>query len=177
MKVASFVFLLALLFSPEVKEEKIIWDENRKLTWEDFRGDPSGPVDYVASTNSGVSFSYSYRERNGKGVVEFTIQSNFYPDLSWYRPSRVSEYILGHEQMHFDISELHARMLRSLLSELPHDRNFKEAAESIYEELEAKRRAMQELFDQQTDHSNIEAAEFRWRKFVAGELKRYEQWK
>lgn len=161
----------------EVKEEKIIWAEGRKLTWKDFRGVPNGPDSYVASTNSGVSFSFSYRERNGQGSVDFAVVSNFYPDLSWYRPSKVTNYILAHEQMHFDISELHARKLRSLLTDIPHDREFKEASEAIYERMEVERRQMQEQFDMESDHSNNEDAEYRWRKTVAQQLDLYEAWK
>jgi len=94
MQLLSAALLVLFLMPSEINEEKIPWHENRKLTWADFKGVPNGPSDYVASTNSGVSFSYSYRERNGVGEIKFTVVSNFYPNLSWYRPSKVSDYIL-----------------------------------------------------------------------------------
>jgi len=158
-------------------KEKIHWTEGRKLTWLDFRGTPSGPNDYVASTNSGVSFSFSYQERNGVGKVDFTVLSNFYPNLSWYRPERVSKYILKHEQMHFDISELHARKLRKHLASLIQDRTFKTKAEPFYEANERERRKMQKQFDTDSDHSNKKEEEFRWRTYIAAQLKVYERWK
>ena len=67
MKLLSITILLLFFIPSEIDEEKIPWNEDRKLTWADFRGVPNGPLHYVASTNSGVSFSYSYRERNGVG--------------------------------------------------------------------------------------------------------------
>ncbi|MBL4663729.1 MAG: DUF922 domain-containing protein [Flavobacteriaceae bacterium] len=174
-----FISALLLLFlSPDIsEEEKIIWDENRKLTWADFKGVPSGPLDFVASTNSGVSFSFSYKERNGVGTIDYTVLSNFYPVLSWYRPSKVSAYILEHEQMHFDISELCARKLRKSLSNVPRNRNFKENTEVIYQENEAYRRELQTRYDIESDHSNNKEEEYKWRVYIAEQLEVYGSWK
>lgn len=170
--------LLLLVLSPEIsEEEKIIWSEDRKLTWEDFKGTPSGPQDFVASTNSGVSFSFSYKERNGVGTINYTVVSNFYPALSWYRPARVSDYILEHEQMHFDISELCARKLRKSLADIPHDRNFKENSEVVYQQNEAERRQLQAQYDKESDHSNIREGEYKWRVYIAEQLEAYGSWK
>ncbi|MDC8003385.1 DUF922 domain-containing protein [Aureisphaera galaxeae] len=173
---AALLFLLVSV-SPPVEEEKIPWKEDRKLTWADFKGTPSGSEEFVASTNSGVTYSFSYSERNGVPKVEYKILSNFYPNLSWYRPAKVSDYILGHEQLHFDISELHARKLKKALSELPHNREFGDKSKVIYEQMEAERRAMQNQYDSDSDHSNIETEEFRWRKYVAEQLDVYDDWK
>ncbi|MEM7085498.1 MAG: DUF922 domain-containing protein [Bacteroidota bacterium] len=170
--------LLLLFLSPGIsEEEKIIWSEDRKLRWEDFKGTPSGPLDFVASTNSGVSFSFSYKERNGVGTVDYKIFSNFYPKLSWYRPSKVSDYILEHEQMHFDISELCARKLRKGLANIPHDRNFKENSEVVYQKCEAERRELQTRYDKESDHSNNREQEYKWRAYIAEQLEAYGSWK
>jgi len=174
-----FIAALLLLFlSPGIsEEEKIIWNEDRKLTWADFKGTPSGPHDFVASTNSGVSFSFSYKERNGVGTVDYTVLSNFYPALSWYRPDKVSTYILEHEQMHFDISELCARKLRKGLADVPRDRNFKENSESVYQQSEAERRQLQTRYDTESDHSNNREEEYKWRTYIAEQLEAYGSWK
>ena len=176
MKLIAAALLLLFLSAASAKEEKISWTEDRKLTWADFKAVPNGPADYVASTNSGVSFAYSYRERNGVGEIEYTVLGNFYPDLSWYRPTKVSDYILAHEQMHFDISELFARKLRKELSVIPRDKNFKNNAEVIYEQNELDRRKMQSQYDLDTDHSNNKVEEYRWRDLVARQLEAYGSW-
>ncbi len=166
-----------MFVSSEVEEEKLVWNENRRLTWADFKGTPEGAEEYVASTNSGVSFSYSYSVRNGKETVEYSVKCNFYPQLSWYRPEKVNDYILKHEQAHFDISELHARKLRLILSDIPKDSNFKDTAGTLYNKIELERRAMQEQFDRDSDHSNVESAEYSWRLYIAEQLKEYDRWK
>ncbi|AVI49832.1 DUF922 domain-containing protein [Pukyongia salina] len=166
-----------LLFPVENDKEKMQWDESRPLTWSDFKGVPNGSDDYVASTNSGISLSYSIGYRNGEYKFNFTVQSNFYPKQSWYRPEAASEYILKHEQTHFDISELHARKLRKKLMELDVTENVKADADKLYSEIEQERRDMQHRFDSDSDHSKLRELELEWRDFIASELEKYDSWK
>ena len=178
MKIIATLFILFLsTFSSENDKIRIEWSERDRLSWEDFQGYPQGAADYVASTNSGISFSFSYSERNGKRDLTYTIKSHFYPKLSWYKPELVSEYILKHEQAHFDISELYARILRKKLEEADFSKNVKEEIEIIYEENEEERRTMQNRFDEETDHSKIPEKEYGWRKYIAKQLEVYERWK
>ena len=116
-----YLIVLTLLFQTiplNIEKEKILWSESYKLSWADFQAKPNIGSGFVASTNSGISFSYSfsYSEEKGDFDLDFTIQSNFYPTLSWYIASEVTENTLKHEQTHFDISELHARLLRKKIS-------------------------------------------------------------
>ncbi len=177
MKLITTALVLLLLHPIAVEEEKIVWSEDRKLSWEDFKGVPDGPPDYVASTNSGVSFSFSYKEINGVSEIDYTVRGNFYPNLSWYRPSKVSDYILEHEQMHFDISELCARKLRKALETIPQDKDFKGKAEVIYQQNEKERRELQAQYDTDSDHSNNHEEEYRWRAYVSEQLTAYASWK
>ncbi|MAP54914.1 DUF922 domain-containing protein [Altibacter sp.] len=175
-----FTTLLLVLFgffSSENYSEKIPWRAPDQLTWADFQGVPEGNSSYVASTNSGLSFSYSYSERNGERIFEYTIQSNFYPKLSWYRPEAASEYILKHEQTHFDISELHARIFRKRMEEFNFSDNRKEEIRRIYETIETERKIMQDRYDAESDHSKNEVGEHVWRNFVAAQLKAYDAWR
>lgn len=174
-----FVLVVGCLFLGFLPpaEEKIIWEENRKLSWQDFRGIPNGADPYVASTNSGISFSFSLKESSGGTEVDYEVQSNFYPELSWYRPQRVNNYILGHEQTHFDISELYARKLRKKLDSVIALPNFKESAEIVYNQIEFERRKTQRSFDRESDHSNIKQKEYEWRKHIHSQLQAFDAWK
>lgn len=165
------------IFQPQPVSEKIQWKENEKLTWDDFRGKPLSSASFVASTNTGISFQYSYSIQNGDMSVEYSVESFFSPEGSWYIPERVSPYILKHEQAHFDISELHARMLRKNLDGKTFSKKIKSEIESIYQQVEQKRRAMQTKFDAETDHSRNEAKEIFWQKYIANQLAEYEAWK
>jgi hypothetical protein len=177
MKIFATLLLLVFSIPSEGDAVKMQWNENRQLTWNDFRGVPDAGDSYVASTNSGMSFSFSYKVVNGKTTMEYEILCNFYPELSWFKPNLVSPYILGHEQTHFDISELYARKLRKAMEETSFSNNRKEEVSEIYQNLEKSRQELQTKYDFETDHSNNEPVEIQWRHFVANELKKYDLWK
>ncbi len=153
------------------------WNEDRQLTWSDFKGVPDAGDSFVASTNSGVSFSFSYKVKNGKMTMEYEVLCNFYPELSWYKPNLVSPYVLKHEQTHFDISELYARKLRKAMEETSFSNTPKDEVNEIYQNMESARRELQTKYDFETDHSKNEPVEIKWRRFIAKELKHYERWK
>lgn len=189
MKLISALFLLFVVAFPcvsaktpgdtrlEVEIDKIEWSENKKLTWADFRGPRTKSGSYVASTASGISFSYSHQETNGKIDYDYTIACHFYPDDSWYDAAHASDYILKHEQTHFDISELHARKLRKQISEARFSKQVKAEIRALYEATEVERRVMQSLFDSESDHSKNKTEEYRWETFVEQQLKVYENFK
>ncbi|WGF91406.1 DUF922 domain-containing protein [Aequorivita marisscotiae] len=170
-------FVFSMLLFPQHKPEKIFWREHQKLTWEDFRGKPIASASFVASTNTGISFEYSYTIKNNAVNVTYTIASFFTPESSWFIPEKVNKYILQHEQAHFDISELHARMLRKNLEGKKFSKKIKSEIESIYRQVEQKRRAMQTKFDAETDHSRNADKEAFWQKYIAQQLAAYESWK
>ncbi|MAO11655.1 MAG: DUF922 domain-containing protein [Flavobacteriaceae bacterium] len=173
---ALLIFTLSFFVSGENKE-KIAWNETRQLTWDDFRGSPPSSANFVASTNSGISFSFSYSEKNGNRTMEHDVTCNFYPDQSWFKPGKVSEYILKHEQTHFDISELHARILRKRIAETTFSKNVKKEIGALYHTTEQERQDVQNQYDLETDHSKNIEEEYRWRQKIAKQLKAYERWK
>ena len=172
-----FAFIFYLFLFPQNNPEKIFWNENQKLTWEDFRGKPVPSASFVASTNTGISFQYSYSIKNGVMDVNYSVESFFNPEGSWYIPQRVNPHILRHEQAHFDISELHARILRKNLDGKKFTKRIKSEIESIYQKVEQQRRAMQTKFDAESDHSRNTEKETFWQKFIAKQLAEYEPWK
>lgn len=172
-----FFFIFSLFIFPKTASEKIFWTENTKLTWEDFRGKPIKSASFVASTNSGVSFQYSYSIKNSEVTVDYSVVSFVDPNGSWFMPDKVNDHILKHEQGHFDISELHARMLRKNLDEKQFSKGVKPEIERIYQQVEQKRRAMQTKFDAESDHSRNIKKEAYWQQFIAQQLAEYEPWK
>lgn len=178
MKILAILYFIFSTISPSILEdEKIVWNENHRLSWSDFRAPHRLGVSYVASTSSGISFSYSYSEKNGEIDLNITVNSNFYPESSWVNPKEASAYILAHEQAHFDISEIHARILRKKISETTFSKNVKKELTSLYNSINEDREAMQRLFDKETDHSKIKEKEQEWESFIKKQLKVYDRWK
>ena len=181
MNMKQFLALLSLLFlafTPTQDQVRISWDKEHKLTWDDFKGTSKAKSTFVASTNSGLSFNFGYKVIDGKPTTDFNykVETYFYPELSWFAPGRVNPRILAHEQKHFDISELHARILRKRIAEFNFTTNVKRELDTLYEAVEAERRSMQSQFDLETDHSVIKDQEIAWELKIAELLAEHEPW-
>lgn len=177
MRIWKLIALCTLFaFSPFQGDKKIAWSKDFKLSWDLFEVREDNGNSYVASTNSGLSFGYGVKMINGNPSTDFNyeVQSYFYPELSWFVPSRVNDRVLRHEQTHFDITELHARKLRKRISEFDFTTNLKEELDNLYNNIEQERRAMQAKFDFETDHSVLKDQEDFWEEKVANLLLQYE---
>ena len=173
----SVVFLLVLIGFSQNDPERIPWSESRKLTWDDFKARAQPGADYVASTSSGISFSLSYAEENGRSKVDYSVVSFFNPEKSWYKVDRVSAHILNHEQTHFNITELFARKLRKRLATHQFTINAKKEANILYQEIEQQRQEMQHKFDAETDHSRDIEKELYWESYIVKQLAAHDSWK
>lgn len=177
MRFFLILFLFLTGISNGQEKEKLQWKENRPLTWKNFKARPKKTVPYEANTNTGISFSWKYSTESGFPVLEYEIVSNFYPESSWVKNVEESEYLLGHEQVHFDITELHARKLRQAIDNYKMGKNIKQELNRLYENIERERVIMQNSFDLETNHSRNKDAEAKWRKFVSEELRRWKKYK
>ena len=114
----GYRFLLILIFSVQVfaqENDKISWNAEESLSWNDFKASPKKHLPYKANTNSGLSFSWNATESSSGIELNYEVGSNFYPNRSWVKEIEEVDYLLAHEQLHFDITELHARKLRKAL--------------------------------------------------------------
>ncbi|WP_026915548.1 DUF922 domain-containing protein [Christiangramia portivictoriae] len=178
MKKLFFAFFLCgmILNGYSQDKRKIEWAEKVRLSWQDFQGTPDENIDFSANTNSGMSYFWNYSTSTGKPELTHEVKSNFYPDLSWVKEVNNPEYLLAHEQLHFDITELHVRKLRKRLTEYKVGRSVRQDLKKLYKKTEAERVAMQNRFDKETSHSQIKEAELRWRQLIASRLAEYEDY-
>lgn len=146
------------------------------LTWNDFKGRPDRLNTYAASTSSGISHGYSINHKGYLVKEDSWVKAYFYPRLSWFRPQKVTAKTLRHEQTHFDISELHARILRKKIAQFTFSHRSKQEIKAIYKEVESSRHKMQEAFDKETRHSMNSEAEAAWERKVAKLLREYRGW-
>ena len=159
-------------------EESKLWSENHQLQWLDFKGQPQSNTDAVAITASGITFGYSV-ERSRTEITEanFTIESHFYPDHSWFKKGRVNQVVLNHERFHFNITELFARKFRKRISETKFTLNIKEEADAIYKTINKELAEMQKQYDTETNYSMNIQAQSEWQDIIFKELKKYSKYK
>lgn len=152
---------------------EIKWVDGERLSWDDFKGKPNRYTYMDAVTESGIVFNWSC-DWSGFHVEVFAM---FDPGKSWVKKSGATEYLLKHEQAHFDITEIHARKLRKRLDEISNpcrmgSRGIQSVANKIYEESAA----MQNRYDEETYHSKNRKKQAEWLKKIDAELKRLEEW-
>ncbi|MEM1001281.1 MAG: DUF922 domain-containing protein [Bacteroidota bacterium] len=154
------------------KEESVSWNDKTPLEWVDFEADYNPKSDAVALTASGITFGYSIGQINNV-ISSFKAQvyAHFYPARSWVKPEHDNEYILAHEQLHFDITELHARLMRKELSELRISNNIKQRIQEVHRRISMDLDRMQILYDSDTNHSINREAQLRWIQEVKQALK------
>ncbi len=137
--------------------ESIPWIPERRLTWDDFLCAPERNTDAVASTSTSLGIAYKY----DKGSWSYSITCNFSKHKSWGLLK--TDYILAHEQGHFDITEIYARKLHKALTEYKFNaRTFKKDISNIYQGIVKEKEAMQEEYDGETDHSRRKRIQMEW---------------
>lgn len=167
------VIMLLFTISLIQKPERLVWEEERLLSWEDFKGSPDYLLNFAATTNSGMSHSYTL---DSEGVLDKSrseVLAHFYSTFSWYKPADTTAAILRHEQSHFDITEMHARKLRKRIEQYNFTVNSKEEIKQLYQLTEQERVATQRLFDKETEHSRLMNYERLWEKRIKDSLKKY----
>jgi hypothetical protein len=160
-----FVTLLLPLISfrgERAPEEFIDWQAGQLLQWSDYRGAPDPVSDAAALTSTYLSIDFQMNN----GAFGWKIQCRFSKPRSWVRSK--SDYVLKHEQGHFDIAEIYARKLNKKLLEYQYNRaTYQKDLQAIYTDLTNEKGSFQDLYDLETDHSRKPEEQLRWNKKIA----------
>ncbi|WP_148783656.1 DUF922 domain-containing protein [Aquimarina intermedia] len=161
-----FTILLSIFFLNDGYVERFSYTEKSILDWSDFRGDPRLDNDFDASVNTGITYQWSYSKDKEAIELKYDVDSFCYPLLSWVKKGQMTDYLLAHEQLHFDISELHARIMRKRLKEYKPGKNIRRDLNKMYKLVERMRTNMQEQYDIETDHSRNKESQKKWEEKV-----------
>ena len=164
-------FLLLLIipvlsFSQSSNEELIDWKAGRGLIWSDYKGNPDQGSDAAALTATYLAIEYNISEKG----FSWKIQCRFSKTRSWGK-SR-TDYILQHEQGHFDIAEIFARKLNKKMTEYRFNKNsYRNDLKKIYDSITVEKEDLQNQYDNETDHSRKKEEQAKWRKKIEEMLK------
>ena len=115
-----FVGFITLLSFSFVKDDFILWQENKKLKIQDFKAENKDTIkvnqQQFLGAISAIRIEYSSFQRNKNSVPDFSIKTYFDPNESWMLLK--NDYVLQHEQIHFDLTELYARKMRKSVESL-----------------------------------------------------------
>jgi len=153
---------------------EIVYSSNRPLTWTDFKGKPDDSSPHEAWTWSGISYSYSWTmSERGTVFLDYSVYAYFDMNQSWIKKGKQTDELLRHEQVHFDITELHARYFRAKLVDFEFTKNADAEVDSIYKTIDQSKANMVVQYDKETEHSRNKSKQNRWGSFVKGELDKF----
>lgn len=90
--------------------DRIAWSSTRRLNWEDFQAIPEEGNPHHALTAANLAVDAKCKDNK----FYYEVKCVFLTGESWSK-NKQSEKLLAHEQLHFDLTEVHARLLRKKL--------------------------------------------------------------
>jgi FtsZ-binding cell division protein ZapB len=133
------------------------------LKWSNFKGIiPENEQAFSALTSTRFSYQISQRGTSKKQTI--TIRPKFFFDeiTSKKKISAQNEYILNHEQRHFDIAFYWYTKFLQEIKKLKADNNTIELVARLYKEHSNYTKQMQTMYDDETDHSRVQQKQAEW---------------
>src|SRR5678810_497929 len=138
-------------------QEMIPWELDKRLVWDDFLCEPKVGSDAVASTSTSLGIAYQL----SNGELRYHITCYFNKEKSWGLMK--TDYILAHEQGHFDITEIFARKLNEALQNYKFNKKtYKRDIGQIYQFIVSQKEEYQKMYDSETDHSRNRRTQYDW---------------
>lgn len=138
-------------------EDMIAWQTDKRLAWVDFLCEPKLGTDAVASTSTSLGIAYQISD----GKLKYHITCYFNKEKSWGLMK--TDYILAHEQGHFDITEIFARRMNETLQNYQFSkRTYKKDISQIYQAIVSQKEEYQKMYDAETDHSRNRKTQYDW---------------
>jgi len=160
----------------------IPWAQDIKLTWDDFQGPIDPASSFAAYTNAQMNYVIKTAP---DGAPTLYILCTFRKNFSWKNPEKLKQvddkpYLLNHEQGHFDLEEVITRRMRKEFAEYcaAHKKSptFNTDIEQIFKKLTTASQALQDQYDNETNHSKNKAKQEEWNKKIAAMLTELNQY-
>jgi predicted secreted Zn-dependent protease len=152
--------------APATEEDGIVWQTDRKLSWEDFQSqaDQQERLHAMTSTNIEVQANCYGNQ------MQYEVKCVFKTKDSWSK-NKNSLSLLAHEQLHFDLTEVHARLLRQKLSQTQglcgkDKTRFSKIVDSYF----AGWQTEQEQYDRESGHGLNQEQQLAWETRIAKQL-------
>ncbi|WP_415327075.1 DUF922 domain-containing protein [Chryseobacterium sp. MMS23-Vi53] len=173
------IFVACILISNVLFGQRIYWSENVKLKWSNFKSRVNNQhgSNVAAYTNCGWIYSY-VKSSNPKVPIKIKIETVFNEDKSWKDVKRINDYVLLHEQKHFDVAEIFSRKLRKEVAEkIKSNSDFDRYFKDIYARILKEYQDFQKAYDGETKNGIVEEKQSEYNRIIAEELENYKSYK
>ncbi len=171
--------MVSLLITNVLSAQKITWKEGKKLNWNNFKSKIKNQKgkNVVAYTNCGWVYSY-VTSTDPKAPVKIEIKTIFNEHKSWKDSEKINDFILTHEQKHFDIAEIFARKLRKEVAErVKTSGDFNRLFQGIYDRVLKEYTQFQMSYDQETEHGMDKEKQEDYNVLISNELENLKNYK
>jgi hypothetical protein len=149
----------------------IYYNETKKLVWNDFKGIPNLPNPIAAITSSGFGYKASMRSENRKAEINVEVYCYFSKPKSWVKEGRNTDYILNHEQHHFDATYIAAQMFfEKVKAAKLTTTNMNAKLAALYKECCNIMNSMQAQYDKETNNGQHKTQQEKWNKYFSNKL-------
>ncbi|RRO17115.1 DUF922 domain-containing protein [Flavobacteriaceae bacterium 14752] len=173
MKITIIILYFLSVVNVAFTQTEIVWTKENTVKWENFEAQPQADSPQAASINTGIKYTWKTKYIDGNQVLNYEIYAYMKPSKSWVKPSEKSDYLLEHEQLHFDITEYHARKLKQAFDNYKLKPSIKKDLKLIYRQIVKERISMQNQYDKETQHSLDSVVQKQWQDKVSELLKEF----
>jgi len=174
MKYVILFVLLAFGNLNSYAQDQLLYENNKNLTWDNFKGSPDMNAWQSAVTATQIKMELKGEQTLARVIVECV----FVQSRSWVKPNHKQHTLLMHERGHFELRELYARMLRKEISQLKvTPKNVSKKVIKLYKKYNKLSVKANKLYDKESDFSRNKAGQAKWSVYLQKELKKYEKYK
>ena len=150
----------------------IFYTSKQKLSIDDFESTPNAGMNAVAITSSGFAFNAGFHSSaNTATALNIQVYCSFDKNRSWMKEAGKNNYILGHEQLHFDITYLTTLLFIKKLKQTKFTAsNYSKLIEKIYNDAATELEAMQIRYDNETMIGRLKDKQLEWSEKISGAL-------
>jgi uncharacterized protein DUF922 len=150
---------------------RIFYDGKRNLNWDDFKATPCSDCIEAALTNSGMGFNFTFNSNGVKTTLVVNVYCDFDKSQSWVKPEGRNDYILKHEQEHYNISYICTmHFIDKLKNADITASNYNNVINKLYQESVQETKNMQDQYDTETNHSIIKDKQQEWNDKIDAEV-------
>ena len=150
-------------------------NKNRLLTWDDFTGKPDKSSLHDANTYWDLNYSFqrfTFKEDTAK-ITGFSVKLELNGKLSWIKQGKQTNYLLNHEQGHFDIGLIcQTELMKQLNNTVFFKTDFQNKIQTVFANIYDRYIQLGIKYDEETNHSENQQSQDNWDAFFAKELNR-----
>jgi hypothetical protein len=168
---------LAVVFEPSDDPDNINYS-SVPLTWQDFQGRPDDLSRGAAATYGGIGLGYSAIQKGTLTEITVRLSAVFNKHNSWVKDDSRKDYILQHEQRHFDITAIIAcRLAAALKTATISQKYYVAEINALHRQYLKIAEEMQAQYDDETEHGVNKKAQAQWELELEESLKQTECYK